>query len=63
MSIWSCTNELRWAVRIVEGLMLVNKSDPKDTYKVPDKQETVLQQKWISNTDDVEWRDVPIIKE
>jgi len=47
---WQCSNEMRWLD--ISQYEWSNGGQPR-----------VLQQKWVSNTCEVEWRDVPTVKD
>lgn len=58
-----CTNEMRWLDRVEQGQLLVNCDDPTDVHQLTAKAVITLQQKWISNSGEVEYRDVPTVQE
>lgn len=53
-TVWECTPELRWLS--IQNTNIHGEKWAGDTTDT-------LQQAWVSNTGEVEWRDVPIVKE
>lgn len=61
---WQCTNEMRWLEKKVVQQTFVNVNAPYDIVRPgPAKVTTTLQQKYISNTGEEKWVDVPTVKE
>ena len=57
---WELTNELRW----LEKEVLSNvPSIGGSAVNIKKYKTTTLQQKWVRNTGEIEWRDVPTVKE
>ena len=67
---WTCTKEMRWLEKEVvythtcaPGTATVNSAGELVTDTQYGTIETILQQKWIRNTGEVDWRDIPVVKE
>jgi hypothetical protein len=59
--VWQCTNELRWLDRTIEGTLYTQIGGSK-RFKSLDRQETILQQKCISDDGEIKWQDAPSVK-
>jgi len=57
---WTCTKEMRWLETDDSTQVLSSNGDLVGMYPATKQ---VLQQKWVSNTGEVKWLDVPTVKE